>query len=194
MVFLPDVAVPCDACDGRRYNRETLEARFKQHTIADVLDLTVAAAIPVFAGIPKVHRPLLRLAQAGLGYVRLGQPAPTLSGGEAQRLKLAAELAAADGADPGLSRPAIYVMDEPTSGLHALDVAALISVLRELCSRGHTVLAIEHHMDVVSAADYIAELGPDGGEGGGRILFQGPPGRLVEGESTPTATALQTRR
>ncbi len=169
MQFLPDLYVPCEVCHGRRFNRETLQVRFKGLTIADVLDLTVEEALEVFAAFPALARKLRTLADVGLGYIRLGQPAPTLSGGEAQRVKLAREL----------SRRAtgrtFYVLDEPTVGLHAADVHRLIEVLQRLVAAGNTVVVIEHNLDVIKVADWIIDLGPEGGEEGGEIVAQGPP-------------------
>jgi excinuclease ABC subunit A len=169
MHFLPPVYVTCEACNGRRYNRETLEITYKGQNIADVLDMTVDEAVTFFRAVPQIYEPLLTLAEVGLGYIGLGQPATTLSGGEAQRVKLAAEL----------SRKAtgrtLYILDEPTTGLHFHDVAKLLEVLFKLRASGNTLLVIEHNLDVIKTADWIIDLGPEGGEAGGRIVAQGPP-------------------
>jgi excinuclease ABC subunit A len=169
MHFLPPVYVTCEACNGRRYNRETLEITYKGLNIADVLDMTVDEAVTFFRAVPQIYEPLLTLAEVGLGYIGLGQPATTLSGGEAQRVKLAAEL----------SRKAtgrtLYILDEPTTGLHFHDVAKLLEVLFKLRSSGNTLLVIEHNLDVIKTADWILDLGPEGGEAGGQIVAQGPP-------------------
>jgi excinuclease ABC subunit A len=169
MHFLPPVYVTCEACNGRRYNRETLEITYKGQNIADVLDMTVDEAATFFRAVPQIYEPLLTLAEVGLGYIRLGQGGTTLSGGEAQRVKLAAEL----------SRKAtgrtLYILDEPTTGLHFHDVAKLLEVLFKLRATGNTLLVIEHNLDVIKTADWILDLGPEGGQGGGRIVAQGPP-------------------
>jgi excinuclease ABC subunit A len=169
MHFLPPVYVTCEACNGRRYNRETLEITYKGLNIADVLDMTVDEAVTFFRAVPQIYEPLLTLAEVGLGYIGLGQPATTLSGGEAQRVKLAAEL----------SRKAtgrtLYILDEPTTGLHFHDVAKLLEVLFKLRASGNTLLVIEHNLDVIKTADWIIDLGPEGGEAGGQIVAQGPP-------------------
>jgi excinuclease ABC subunit A len=169
MHFLPPVYVTCEACNGRRYNRETLEISYKGLNIADVLDLTVDEAVTFFRAVPQIYEPLLTLAEVGLGYIRLGQAGTTLSGGEAQRVKLAAEL----------SRKAtgrtLYILDEPTTGLHFHDVAKLLEVLFKLRASGNTLLIIEHNLDVIKTADWIIDLGPEGGEGGGQIVAQGTP-------------------
>ena len=173
MHFLPPVYVTCEACNGRRYNRETLEISFKGKNIADILDMTVDEAVTFFRAVPKIFDPLLTLAEVGLGYIRLGQQGTSLSGGEAQRVKLAAEL----------SRKAtgrtLYILDEPTTGLHFHDVAKLLEVLFKLRATGNTLLIIEHNLDVIKTADWIIDLGPEGGEGGGRIVAQGPPEKIV---------------
>ncbi len=169
MHFLPPVYVTCEACNGRRYNRETLEITYKGKNIADVLDMTVDEAVTFFRAVPQIYEPLLTLAEVGLGYIGLGQPATTLSGGEAQRVKLAAEL----------SRKAtgrtLYILDEPTTGLHFHDVAKLLEVLFKLRASGNTLLVIEHNLDVIKTADWIIDLGPEGGEAGGQIVAQGSP-------------------
>ncbi|HPC61656.1 MAG TPA: excinuclease ABC subunit UvrA [Verrucomicrobiota bacterium] len=186
MNFLPPVYVTCEACNGRRYNRETLEITYKGKNIADVLDMTVDEAVTFFRAVPKIHEPLLTLAEVGLGYIRLGQSGTTLSGGEAQRVKLAAEL----------SRKAtghtLYILDEPTTGLHFHDVAKLLEVLFKLRATGNTVLVIEHNLDVIKTADWIIDLGPEGGEGGGRIVAQGPPEEVAKIEASHTGRYLRT--
>ncbi|MCL7970847.1 MAG: excinuclease ABC subunit UvrA, partial [marine benthic group bacterium] len=169
MHFLPDVYVPCDVCRGRRYNRETLEVLYKGKSIADVLDMTVDEALEFFDAIPRVKRHLSTLSDVGLGYIHLGQSATTLSGGEAQRVKLASELS-----KRGTGRT-LYILDEPTTGLHFEDVRILLEVLHRLVDLGNTVLVIEHHMDVVKTADWIIDLGPEGGSGGGRLVAAGTP-------------------
>jgi excinuclease ABC subunit A len=169
MQFLPDVYVVCEACQGRRYNLETLNIRYRGRSIADVLDMTVADAADLFAAVPRLKRQLGTLCEVGLGYVKLGQPATTLSGGEAQRVKLAAELARTP------SGHTLYVLDEPTTGLHLADVENLLAVLLRLRDHGNTVLVVEHHLDVLKVADYIVDLGPEGGDAGGELVAAGTP-------------------
>jgi excinuclease ABC subunit A len=169
MHFLPDVYVPCDVCRGRRYNRETLEVFYKGRTIADVLEMTVDEALEFFAAVPSIQRKLRTLSDVGLGYIHLGQAATTLSGGEAQRVKLATELSRRD------TGSTFYILDEPTTGLHFEDVRLLLDVLHQLVERGNTVVVIEHNLDVIKTADWIVDLGPDGGAGGGDIVAEGPP-------------------
>ena len=173
MHFLPDVYVPCEQCHGRRYNRETLEVRFKGRSIADVLDLSVESALEHFANIPKVRRRLETLVAVGLGYIRLGQPATTLSGGEAQRVKLATELSKLS------TGRTLYILDEPTTGLHFADVDRLLSVLQRLVDAGNSVVLIEHNLDVIKSADWLIDLGPEGGEEGGEVIAQGTPEELA---------------
>ncbi len=173
MHFLPDVYVPCEICKSKRYNNETLEVKFKGKNIADVLDMSVEEAVDFFANIPKIKRRLMTLFDVGLGYVRLGQPAPTLSGGEAQRVKLAAELSRV------ATGKTFYVLDEPTTGLHFADVAKLLTVLQRLVDAGNTVLIIEHNLDVIKSADHIVDLGPEGGDRGGEIVAVGTPEEIV---------------
>ncbi|HOL16777.1 MAG TPA: ATP-binding cassette domain-containing protein, partial [Bacillota bacterium] len=169
MHFLPDVYVPCEVCRGRRYNRETLEVRYKGLNIADVLDLTVEEALSFFEAIPKLQRKLQLLNDVGLGYMRLGQPATTLSGGEAQRVKLATELSRRT------NGRTMYILDEPTTGLHLEDINKLLLILERLVEAGNTVVVIEHNLDVLKRADYLIDLGPEGGDGGGEVVACGTP-------------------
>lgn len=184
MHFLPDVWVVCDACGGRRFDRETLAVRWKGKSIADVLSMRCDEALELFRNHKRIARTLQALVDVGLGYLALGQPATTLSGGEAQRVKLASELSSRRG-------HAVYVLDEPTTGLHLTDVRRLVEVLHKLVEQGHTVVTIEHHLDMLRQADWLIELGPEGGEGGGRLLAEGSPGQ-VAGSDTPTGRALAT--
>jgi len=179
MHFLPDVYIPCEVCKGKRYNRETLEVKYKGSTIADVLDMTVDEAVDFFENIPKIHRKFKVLQQVGLGYIRLGQPAPSLSGGEAQRVKLATELSRRS------TGKTLYILDEPTTGLHQDDVKHLLNVLNMLVDNGNTVLIIEHNLDVVKSADYIIDLGPEGGDNGGQVVATGTPEQIA---STPASS------
>ncbi len=193
MSFLPDVRIPCEVCGGSRFERETREVRYLGFDIGEVLALPVDRAVEVFAAHPAIHHPLTLLQAVGLGYLSLGQASPTLSGGEAQRLKLVTELAkgrpTADGTQP---RPTLYVLDEPTVGLHMADVERLIGVLHRLVDAGHTVVAIEHDLDLISAADWVIDLGPEGGDAGGQIVAQGTPEQIAaEGGNLPTAVALR---
>ncbi|MGR6837065.1 excinuclease ABC subunit UvrA [Syntrophomonas erecta] len=174
MHFLPDVYIPCEVCKGKRYNRETLEVKYKGKTIADVLAMTVTEAVEFFENIPRVYRKLKVLQDVGLGYIKLGQPAPTLSGGEAQRVKLATELSKRS------TGQTLYILDEPTTGLHMDDVKHLLIVLNKLVDNGNTVLVIEHNLDVIKCADYIIDLGPEGGDNGGQIVVQGTPEEVAE--------------
>jgi excinuclease ABC subunit A len=180
MHFLPDVYVPCETCHGRRYNRETLEVRFKGKSIADVLEMSVEEALEFFAKIPKIRRRLQTLHDVGLDYIKLGQPATTLSGGEAQRVKLAAELSKV------ATGKTLYILDEPTTGLHFADIEKLLEVLQRLVDAGNTVLVIEHNLDVIKQADWIVDLGPEGGDEGGEVIAAGTPEdvALVEGSYT----------
>ena len=174
MHFLPDVYVPCDVCHGKRYNRETLEVHYKGKSIHEVLDMTVEQALAFFAAVPSVARKLSTLMDVGLGYIRLGQSATTLSGGEAQRVKLALELSKRD------TGRTLYILDEPTTGLHFHDIDLLLKVLRRLRENGNTVVVIEHNLDVIKTADWVVDLGPEGGDGGGRILVAGTPETVAE--------------
>ena len=185
MHFLPDVYVPCEVCGGRRYNRETLEVRYRNKTIADVLDMSVTEALAFFGNIPQIKRKLQTLYDVGLGYVRLGQPATTLSGGEAQRVKLAKELHRKQ------TGKTFYILDEPTTGLHFEDVRQLVDVLQRLVDAGNTVLVIEHNLDVIKVADRIIDLGPEGGNGGGRIVVSGTPEKVAACKKSYTATFLK---
>ena len=185
MHFLPDVYVPCEECEGKRYNPETLEMRYAGRTIAEVLALTVDEALPVFEAVPRIARRLRAMEEVGLGYVALGQAATTLSGGEAQRLKLASELAR-----PGTGRT-LYLLDEPTTGLHAADVERLVTVLERLRNAGNTVLVIEHNLDVIRRADYLIDLGPEGGDAGGQVVVTGTPEVVAACPTSHTGAALR---
>lgn len=186
MNFLPDVYVPCEKCNGRRYNRETLEIRYKGKSISDVLDMTVDEAVEFFTNVPYLYRKIKVLQDVGLGYISLGQSAVTLSGGEAQRVKLATELGKRD------TGKTFYILDEPTTGLHFQDIHHLLEVLTKLVERGNTVLVIEHNMDVIKVADHLVDLGPEGGDGGGKILFQGTPEGLAKVKDSHTGRFLKT--
>jgi excinuclease ABC subunit A len=185
MNFLPDVYVHCEKCNGKRYNRETLEIRYKGKSIADVLNMTVEEAVQFFQPVPYLYRKIKVLEEVGLGYITLGQSAVTLSGGEAQRVKLSTELAKRD------TGKTFYILDEPTTGLHFEDIRHLLDVLNKLVDRGNTVLVIEHNMDVIKVADHIIDIGPEGGDGGGRILFEGTPEELIKNKESHTARFLK---
>ena len=185
MHFLSDVYVPCDVCKGKRYNRETLDVHYKGKNISDVLDMTVNQAVEFFENIPKIHRKLKTLQDVGLGYVKLGQPATTLSGGEAQRVKLATELSRKS------TGKTLYILDEPTTGLHIADIHKLLEVLNRLVTDGDSVLVIEHNMDVIKSADYIIDLGPEGGKGGGRIVATGTPEEVINVKESYTGQFLK---
>lgn len=185
MNFLPDVLIPCEECHGKRYNRETLEVRFKGKSIADVLDMTINQACEFFAGIPNIYKKIKVLQDIGLGYIKLGQPSATLSGGENQRVKLATELAKRD------TGRTLFILDEPTTGLHFDDIKTLMAILDKLVDRGNTVLVIEHNLDVLRLADRLVDMGPEGGRGGGRILAQGTP-EAVAATNSPTAPFLRS--
>jgi excinuclease ABC subunit A len=186
MNFLPDVYVECEKCNGKRYNRETLEIRYKGKSISDVLEMTVDEAVEFFQNVPYLFRKIKVLQEVGLGYITLGQSAVTLSGGEAQRVKLATELSKRD------TGKTFYILDEPTTGLHFRDIQHLADVLNKLVDRGNTVLVIEHNMDIIKIADHIIDLGPEGGEAGGKILFEGTPEQLIENKESFTAAFLKT--
>jgi excinuclease ABC subunit A len=185
MHFLPDAEVTCESCEGRRYSRETLDIRYRGLSIADALALTVDEADDAFGAVPDVHGPVARMREVGLGYVRLGQSATTLSGGEAQRLKLAVELARKG------AQPTLYVFDEPTTGLHFSDIDALLGVFGRLADAGHSVVVVEHHLDVVASADHVIELGPGGGTAGGRVVATGTPDAIARAAGSPTAPYLR---
>ena len=184
MQFLPDVTVPCEVCRGKRYNREVLEIRFKGKNIAQVLDMTVEQARAFFEHFPRVKKKLETLCQVGLGYIRLGQPAPTLSGGEAQRVKLATELS------KRATGRTLYILDEPTTGLAFDDVAALLQVLQRLVDSGNTVIIIEHHLDVIKNADHIIDLGPGAGDKGGYVVVTGTPEEIAKETASATGRYL----
>jgi excinuclease ABC subunit A len=185
MNFLPDVYVLCDVCRGARYNRETLSVRYKGHSIADLLDMTIEEALPLLENIPQIKVKLQTLIDVGLSYIKLGQSATTLSGGEAQRIKLAKELS------KRATGRTLYILDEPTTGLHFEDVRKLLDVLHQLVSLGNTVLVVEHNLDVIKSADWIVDLGPEGGEEGGRIVAEGTPEEVVRIKKSYTGQALR---
>jgi excinuclease ABC subunit A len=185
MHFLADVYVPCEVCQGKRYNRETLEVKYKGKSIYDVLDMTVDEACEFFANVPSVLRKIDTLRSVGLGYIKLGQPSTTLSGGEAQRIKLATELSRRS------TGRTIYVLDEPTTGLHFADVHRLVDILSKLCEGGNTVVVIEHNLDVIKTADYIIDMGPEGGEGGGTVVTTGTPEEVVKCKESYTGQYLK---
>ena len=173
MNFLPDVYVPCEVCHGKRYNRETLEVRFKGKSIADVLDMTINQAVEFFENVPQILNKIKMLQDVGLGYIRLGQSSTTLSGGESQRVKLSTELAKRDTGNT------LYILDEPTTGLHFEDIRVLLDVLNRLVDKGNTVIVIEHNLDVIKMSDYIIDIGPEGGKGGGKLLCSGTPEEIA---------------
>ena len=174
MYFLPDVYVPCEVCKGKRYNRETLEVKYKGKSIYDVLNMTVEEAMEFFKHIPSIYRKIETLNDVGLSYIRLGQPSTELSGGEAQRVKLATELSRRS------TGKTVYILDEPTTGLHFADVHKLIEILHRLAESGNTVIVIEHNLDVIKTADYIIDIGPEGGDRGGTVIAQGTPEEVAE--------------
>jgi excinuclease ABC subunit A len=185
MHFLPDVYVPCEVCHGKRYNRETLDVRYKGKNISEILDMTVEEAVVYFENHPKISRKMQTLYDVGLGYITLGQPATTLSGGEAQRVKLASELHRRS------NGKTIYILDEPTTGLHVDDISRLLVVLQRLVENGDTVLVIEHNLDVIKASDYIIDLGPEGGDKGGSIVATGTPEEVAEVPQSYTGKYLK---
>jgi excinuclease ABC subunit A len=185
MNFLPDVYINCDDCQGKRFNRETLEIRYKGKSISDVLNMTINESCDFFENFPKILRKLKTLKNVGLGYVTLGQQSTTLSGGEAQRIKLASELSKKD------TGKTIYILDEPTTGLHFQDIKVLLEMINKLVNKGNTVIIIEHNMDVIKTADHIIEIGPNGGKLGGQIIFNGSPEELIKIEKSPTAKYLK---
>jgi excinuclease ABC subunit A len=184
MHFLADIYVPCDVCHGKRYNRETLEIRYKGRNIHEVLEMTVTEAVEFFSAVPAIARKLKTLTDVGLGYVRLGQSATTLSGGEAQRVKLALELSKRD------TGRTLYILDEPTTGLHFHDIKMLLEVLTRLRDAGNSVVVIEHNLEVIKTADWIVDLGPEGGDGGGRIVAEGTPEAVAAAPESHTGQAL----
>jgi len=185
MHFLPDVYVTCDVCKGKRYDRETLEVKYRDKSIADVLDMTVEEAADLFKAVPAIREKMDTLKRVGLGYVKVGQQATTLSGGEAQRVKLAKELARRS------TGRTLYILDEPTTGLHFHDVAQLLDVLHELVDQGNTMVVIEHNLEVVKTADWIVDLGPEGGDGGGEIVAAGTPEQIARNPKSYTGQYLR---
>jgi excinuclease ABC subunit A len=185
MHFLPDVYVACDVCHGKRYNRETLEIHYKGRGISEVLDMTVEAAHEFFASVPSIARKLATLLEVGLGYIKLGQSATTLSGGEAQRVKLSLELSKRD------TGRTLFILDEPTTGLHFHDIDLLLKVLNRLRDHGNTVVVIEHNLDVIKTADWVIDLGPEGGDGGGRVIAEGTPEDVVRVAASFTGRYLK---
>ena len=185
MHFLPDVYVPCDVCHGRRYNRETLEVLYKGKNITEVLNLTVEDAHGYFSAVPNIARKLQTLLDVGLGYIRLGQSATTLSGGEAQRVKLALELSKRD------TGRTLYILDEPTTGLHFADIDLLLKVLHQLRDAGNTIVVIEHNLDVIKTADWVVDMGPEGGAGGGQVVAEGTPEQVAANPASYTGRYLE---
>jgi len=185
MHFLPDVYVECEVCHGKRFTEQTLEIHYKEKNICDVLDLSVSEASSLFENIPRINNVLKTLEDVGLGYIKLGQQATTLSGGEAQRVKLASELRKQSTGNT------LYILDEPTTGLHFADVEKLLSVLQRLVDKGNTVLIIEHNLEVIKNSDYIIDLGPDGGDKGGNLVFSGSPEELIRSKASHTAKYLK---
>ena len=185
MHFLPDVYVPCEVCHGKRYNRETLEVKYKGKNIADILGMTIEDGLDFFENIPRIKRKLQTIADVGLGYIKLGQPATTLSGGEAQRVKLASELHRRS------NGRSLYILDEPTTGLHVDDISRLLTVLQRLVENGDTVLVIEHNLDVIKTADYLVDLGPEGGDKGGMIVAKGTPEKIADNRDSYTGKYLK---
>ena len=181
---MPDVMVPCEVCHGKRYNRETLEVRYKGKSIADILDMTINMAVEFFENVPTILNKIKVLQDVGLGYLKLGQPSTTISGGESQRVKLATELAKRD------TGRTLYILDEPTTGLHFEDIRVLMGVLNRLVDKGNTVIVIEHNLDVIKQADWIIDIGPEGGRGGGMIVAQGTPEQVAASGKGYTAKFL----
>lgn len=185
MNFLPDVYVPCESCNGKRYNKETLEVRFKGKSIADVLDMTIDTAVEFFENQPNILLKIKTLQDVGLGYIKIGQSSTTLSGGESQRVKLATELSKRD------TGKTMYILDEPTTGLHFEDIRVLLGVLNKLADKGNTIIIIEHNMDVIKVCDYIIDIGPEGGRAGGKILCEGTPAEIIQNKNSETARFLK---
>lgn len=185
MNFLPDVYVPCEVCHGKRYNRETLEVRFKGKSIADVLDMTINRAVEFFENVPQILNKIKVIQEVGLGYIKLGQSSTTLSGGESQRVKLATELSKRD------TGKTLYILDEPTTGLHFEDIRVLMNVLNKLVDKGNTVIVIEHNLDVIKMADYLIDMGPEGGKGGGELLSFGTPEQVAKSKKGYTPKFLR---
>jgi excinuclease ABC subunit A len=184
MHFLPDVYVPCEVCKGARYNRETLEVKYKGKSIQEVLDMTVEEALEFFDSIPAIRNIMQVISDVGLGYIRLGQPSTTLSGGEAQRVKLATYLSKRQTGNT------LFILDEPTTGLHTDDVKKLVAILARLADKGNTVIVIEHNLDVIKCADYCVDLGPEGGDGGGRVVATGTPEQIAQNKDSATGYYL----
>jgi len=185
MHFLPDVYVTCDVCKGKRYDRETLEVKYRDKSIADVLDMTVEEAKDLFKAVPSIREKMVTLARVGLGYVKVGQQATTLSGGEAQRVKLSKELSRRS------TGRTLYILDEPTTGLHFHDVKKLLEVLHELVEQGNSVVVIEHNLEVIKTADWVIDLGPEGGDGGGEIVAVGTPEEIIREKRSHTGKFLK---
>ena len=185
MHFLPDVYVTCDVCQGKRYNREALEIKFKEKTISDVLEMTVEQAAAFFENVPTIARKLNTLVDVGLGYIRLGQPATTFSGGEAQRIKLASELSRRS------TGRTMYILDEPTTGLHSADVKRLLGILQKLIEGGNSMVIIEHNLDVIKSADHLIDMGPEGGVGGGMVIAEGTPEEITKEPKSFTGKYLK---
>ena len=185
MNFLPDVFVECEVCNGKRFNRETLDIRYKGKSISDVLNMTINEAVDFFEHIPKIFKKVKTIQEVGLGYISLGQQSTTLSGGEAQRIKLATELSKIDTGNT------FYILDEPTTGLHFEDIRVLMIVLNKLVDKGNTVLIIEHNLDVVKMVDHIIDIGPEGGKNGGQIIFEGTPEEIISCKESYTGKFLK---